>query len=133
MSSREINKFVLQFFAEEGYEPSQLTENANGARVSVFDRVQTIVQTETRATFSEAQQEAYRSTPYVNGKEWITTAGVIDHHEGHEEMDGQIVGVNDKFTNPVNGLTADAPGQFGTPEQDINCLCDLAPHVLDED
>lgn len=48
-------------------------------------------------------------------------------------MDGQIVGVNDKFTNPVNGLTADAPGQFGTPEQDINCLCDLAPHVLDED
>lgn len=133
MSSREINKFVLQFFSEEGYEPSQLTENANGARVSVFDRVQTIVQTETRATFSEAQQEAYRSTPYVNGKEWITTAGVIDHHEGHEEMDGQIVGVNDKFTNPVNGLTADAPGQFGTPEQDINCLCDLAPHVLDED
>lgn len=133
MSSREINKFVLQFFAEEGYEPGQLTENANGARVSVFDRVQTIVQTETRATFSEAQQEAYRSTPYVNGKEWITTAGVIDHHEGHEEMDGQIVGVNDKFTNPANGLTADAPGQFGTPEQDINCLCDLAPHVLDED
>lgn len=133
MSSREINQFVLQFFAEEGYEPSQLTENANGARVSVFDRVQTIVQTETRATFSEAQQEAYRSTPYVNGKEWITSAGVIDHHEGHEEMDGQIVGVNDKFTNPANGLTADAPGQFGTPEQDINCLCDLAPHVLDED
>lgn len=133
MSAREINQFVLQFFAEEGYEPGQLTGNADGAKISVFDRVQTIVQTETRATFSEAQQEAYRSTPFVNAKEWITAAGVVDHHEGHAEMDGQIVGVNDAFTNPANGLTAQAPGQFGAPEQDINCLCDITPRIIDDE
>lgn len=133
MSNREINNIVLQFFSEEGYEPTELTENVSGAKVSIFDRVGTIVQTETRATISEAQLETYRSTPYVTGKGWITTMGVSDHHEGHLEMDGQEVRMQDKFRNPVTGQEADAPGQFGTADQDINCLCDTYPVVLDEE
>lgn len=133
MSNREINNIVLQFFSEEGYEPTELTENVSGAKVSIFDRVGTIVQTETRATISEAQLETYRATPYVTGKGWITTMGVSDHHEGHLEMDGQEVRMQDKFRNPVTGQEADAPGQFGTADQDINCLCDTYPVVLDEE
>lgn len=133
MSNREINKIVLQFFSEEGYEPTELTENVSGAKVSIFDRVGTIVQTETRATISEAQLETYRSTPYVTGKGWITTMGVSDHHPGHLEMDGQEVHMEDKFRNPVTGQETDAPGQFGTADQDINCLCDTYPVVLDEE
>ena len=133
MSNREINNIVLQFFSEEGYEPTELTENVSGAKVSIFDRVGTIVQTETRATISEAQLETYRSTPYVTGKGWITTMGVSDHHPGHLEMDGQEVRMQDKFRNPVTGQEADAPGQFGTADQDINCLCDTYPVVLDEE
>ena len=133
MSNREINNIVLQFFSEEGYEPTELTENVSGAKVSIFDRVGTIVQTETRSTISEAQLETYRSTPYVTGKGWITTMGVSDHHPGHLEMDGQEVRMQDKFRNPVTGQEADAPGQFGTADQDINCLCDTYPVVLDEE
>ncbi len=133
MSNREINNIVLQFFSEEGYEPTELTENVSGAKVSIFDRVGTIVQTETRATISEAQLETYRSTPYVTGKGWITTMGVSDHHPGHLEMDGQEVRMQDKFRNPVTGQEAEAPGQFGTADQDINCLCDTYPVVLDEE
>lgn len=133
MSNREINNIVLQFFSEEGYEPTELTENVSGAKVSIFDRVGTIVQTETRATISEAQLETYRSTPYVTGKGWITTMGISDHHPGHLEMDGQEVRMEDKFRNPVTGQEADAPGQFGTADQDINCLCDTYPVVLDEE
>ena len=133
MSNREINNIVLQFFSEEGYEPTELTENVSGAKVSIFDRVGTIVQTETRATISEAQLETYRATPYVTGKGWITTMGVSDHHPGHLEMDGQEVRMQDKFRNPVTGQEADAPGQFGTADQDINCLCDTYPVVLDEE
>lgn len=133
MSNREINNIVLQFFSEEGYEPTELTENVSGAKVSIFDRVGTIVQTETRATISEAQLETYRSTPYVTGKGWITTMGISDHHPGHLEMDGQEVRMQDKFRNPVTGQEADAPGQFGTADQDINCLCDTYPVVLDEE
>lgn len=133
MSNREINNIVLQFFSEEGYEPTELTENVSGAKVSIFDRVGTIVQTETRSTISEAQLETYRSTPYVTGKGWITTMGVSDHHPGHLEMDGQEVRMQDKFRNPVTGQETDAPGQFGTADQDINCLCDTYPVVLDEE
>jgi len=133
LSNREINNIILQFFSAEGYEPTLLTENVTGAKVSILDRVETIVQTETRATISEAQLETYRSTPFVTGKGWITTMGVSDHHPGHLEMDGQEVRMEDKFTNPVTGQQADAPGQFGTADQDINCLCDTYPVVLDEE
>ena len=91
------------------------------------------MQTETRSTISEAQLEAFKSTPFVNGKVWITTLGITDHHEGHAEMDGQVVGINEEFVNPITQQTAQAPGQFGTADQDINCLCTLAPRVIDED
>lgn len=133
MSNREINNIVLQFFSEEGYEPSMLAANDNGARISIKNRVDTIVQTETLSTISEAQLEAYRATPFVNGKGWITTMGVSDHHEGHLEMDGQEVRLDQDFTNPITGQKAPAPGQFGTADQDINCLCDTYPIVLDEE
>lgn len=133
MSNREINNLVLQFFSEEGYEPSMLSPNDNGALISIKNRVDTIVQTETLATISEAQLEGYRSTPFVNGKGWITTMGISDHHEGHLEMDGQEVRMDEDFTNPITGQKAPAPGQFGTADQDINCLCDTYPIVLDEE
>lgn len=132
MSNREINNIVLQFFSEEGYEPTMLEPNDNGARISIKNRVDTIVQTETLSTISEAQLEGYRSTPFVDGKGWITTMGVSDHHEGHLEMDGQEVRMTEDFTNPITGQKAPAPGQFGTADQDINCLCDMYPIVLDE-
>lgn len=133
MTNREINNIILQFFAADGYEPSMLTENDNGARISIFDRVETIVQTETRSTISEAALEAYKSTPYVNGKGWVTTMGISDHHAGHLEMDGQEVRIDQDFINPVTGQKAPAPGQFGTADQDINCLCDTYPVVIDEE
>ena len=132
MSNAQINQIVMQYFAEAGYNPTDLSVNDNGARISIKTRVDTIVRTETLATISEAQIEAYRSTPYVNGKGWITSMGVIDHHLGHEEMDGQEVAIDDDFINPVTGQKTPAPGQFGTADQDINCLCDIYPKVLDE-
>lgn len=133
-SNRDINNVILQFFAEEGYEPTDLIAEPAGdsvRHVSIYDRVGIITQTETRATISEAQLEAYQTTPFVTHKEWITTSGVIDHHEGHLEMDGQMVRVEENFKNPVTGQEAKAPGQFGTADQDINCLCDIAPFVED--
>lgn len=133
MPNKQINNIILQFFSEEGYEPTMLTQNVSGAKVSIFDRVGTIVQTETRSTISEAQLETYRSTPYVTGKGWITTMGIADHHKGHLEMDGQEVRMDEKFYNKEAGMYTDAPGQFGVADQDINCLCDTYPVVLDEE
>lgn len=133
MTNKQINDIILQFFAEEGYEPSLLVPSDNGTAISIKDRVKTIVQTETLATVNDAQLEAFKSTPFVNGKTWITTLGVSDHHEGHLEMDGQEVRVDDYFINPATGQKAQAPGQFGTADQDINCLCSMGPVVIDEE
>lgn len=133
MTSKQINNIILQFFSAEGYEPALLTPNDNGTNISIKDRVKTIVQTETLSTINEAQLEAFKSTPFVNGKTWITTLGVSDHHEGHLEMDGQEVQVDADFTNPATLQHAPCPGQFGTADQDINCLCDIGPVVIDED
>ena len=128
VSSDEINDAVLAFFTEEGYYPSDTTNNAE----TVYSRVKTIVQTETLATMSEAAKESYKSTPFVTKKGWIATMGVSDHHKGHEEMDGQEVGINEKFYNAEANCYADAPGQFGRADQDINCLCDMYPIVIEE-
>lgn len=141
MTNRQINNIILQFFSEEGYEPSVITANQpyekpidrDVAHISIFNRVQTIVQTETRSTISEAQLEAFKSTAFVNGKVWITTLGITDHHEGHAEMDGQIVGVDDYFINPITHEKAEAPGKFDNKGQNINCLCTMAPRIIDED
>lgn len=135
-SNKEINDVILQFFSREGFEPTdEITEFMEGGvrHTSVFKRVETITQTETRNTISESELEAYKSTPFVNGKGWITTLGAIDHHKGHLEMDGQEVGINEKFYNAEANCYADAPGQFGRADQDINCLCTMYPVVIDED
>ena len=128
VSSDEINDAVLAFFTEQGYYPGDATNNAE----TVYSRVKTIVQTETLATMSEAAKESYKSTPFVTKKGWIASMGVIDHHKGHEEMDGQEVGINEKFYNAEANCYADAPGQFGRADQDINCLCDMYPIVIEE-
>lgn len=128
-SNTWINRRVLEFFSENGYKP---TDTIGGTAQTVYNRVQTITNTETLATISESQLEAFKSTPYVNGKTWITTRGVTDHHEGHAEMDGQTVGVNEKFVNPKTLDKADAPGRFEEPSQNINCLCDMSPTILEE-
>lgn len=128
VSSNEINDAVLAFFTEHGYKPSDTTNTSE----TVYSRVKTIVQTETLSTMSEAAKESYKSTPFVNKKGWIATLGASDHHKGHEEMDGQEVGLNEKFYNAVANCYADAPGQFGLAEQDINCLCDMYPVVIEE-
>ena len=47
-------------------------------------------------------------------------------------MDGQEVGINEKFYNAEANCYADAPGQFGRADQDINCLCDMYPIVIEE-
>lgn len=125
-----INRRVLEFFSENGYEPA---DTVGGTGHTVYSRVQTITNTEVLATISESQLEAFRSTPYVNGKTWITARGVTDHHEGHAEMDGQTVGIDESFKNPATMGEAKAPGQFDEAGQNINCLCDMAPRVLEED
>jgi HK97 family phage portal protein len=118
-SNAKINKRLMEYFAADGQDIP-----------SIINRVSTMVNTEVLATMSEGSLEGMRSTPYVNGKGWITTLiGVSDHHAGHEQMDGQEVGINEYFKNPITGNITQAPGRFGSASEDINCLCDFYPIV----
>lgn len=101
------------------------SENPDIGKIA-YHRLNTISQTEMLGVANEAAVEAYRSEDLIDRKEWITTDN-DNHHEGHAEMDGQIVGKYENFINPITGDSAQAPQQFGIADQDINCLCTIAP------
>lgn len=46
----------------------------------------------------------------------------------HGAMDGQAADENGMFTSP-SGATAEAPGMFGVPEEDINCRCTVRTEI----
>jgi HK97 family phage portal protein len=76
-------------------------------------RAETIARTETNAVMNEANTEAYKQAS-MEGKEWIATLDDRVRDE-HLLMDGEIVGVNENFSN-------------GLPfPSDINCRCAIAP------
>lgn len=66
-------------------------------------------------------------------KQWDSTLdGKTRQH--HRELDGQIQELDDYFE--VAGMQVEAPGMFGTPDEDCNCRCQLlqrARWALDED
>ncbi len=79
-----------------------------------------ISRTETGRTVNYAQIEGYKQGG-VPLKEWIT-ARDADVRETHQAMDGEVVGINETFSNG-----GQCPGQTGDPAEDINCRCNTAP------
>lgn len=99
---------------------------------TAYYRLNIISTTEMLGISSESALEAYRAEDGVTHKEWITSTNIAtEHHEGHLELDGQIVEKNKSFINSITGQQAQAPRQFGEGSQDIHCLCDIAPVVQD--
>lgn len=47
--------------------------------------------------------------------------------ESHRQLDGQVANEDGLFE--INGLTAEAPGMFGDPAEDINCRCTVRVQV----
>jgi HK97 family phage portal protein len=90
--------------------------------ITTNSHLQTIVRTETMDALTFGTNEAYIQSGIVDGKEWVTT---IDGRErnSHAELDGQTVGVNEKFVVPSNGHSTDRPHGFGIAEEDIQCRC----------
>lgn len=62
-------------------------------------------------------------------KEWITARdGLVRGNDpkdraSHVDMDGQVVGIDEDFEDPLSGNSGPAPGMFNAPEDDINCRC----------
>lgn len=80
----------------------------------------------------DAQKAAKESGADVV-KQWDSTMDGKTR-KTHRKLDGQIREIDEPFE--VNGHKAMAPGQFGRPEEDINCRCAIlqrAKWALDDD
>jgi SPP1 gp7 family putative phage head morphogenesis protein len=83
-------------------------------------RADAIARTETTRSAGFAVQEAMQQAGLTE-KEWLAVQDDRTR-DTHAEMDGQRVPVSEAFQNP-SGAAADFPGEFGIPEEDINCRC----------
>ena len=85
-------------------------------------RAETIARTEATAANNKGFIESYSQSGVANAKEWIAT---LDDRtrDTHAETDGEIIGLEDKFSNDL-----EYPGDpSGDPAETINCRCVIAP------
>lgn len=94
------------------------------------NRAKVIARTENHRVMNAARSEAMSHAENLGvkiQKRWV--AALDDRtRSAHGELDGQQVDRDDLFE--VRGYSADAPGQFGVPELDINCRCSMISVVV---
>ena len=80
---------------------------------------QRIARTETHQLYEEGALLGMKDAG-VTTKQWLTARDAFVRDD-HRDADGQEVPVEGDFI--VGGVAGPAPGQFGVPEQDIQCRC----------
>lgn len=92
-----------------------------------------VAKTETNRAVGNADQNSYRQSGVVEKKQWIPEYN--NTRESHEALGmdpvASVVNINDYFTSPFSGNSAQYPGDFGIAEEDINCNCRILP-MIDE-
>ncbi|WP_157800948.1 phage minor head protein [Bacillus solitudinis] len=91
--------------------------------------VMRIVQTESHRVQQGGRLDSLlkaESAGVVMKKVWVATLDG-DTRDTHQELDGQSVGLGEMFE--VDGESAEYPGGFGDPAQDINCRCSTRAEI----
>ena len=91
-------------------------------------RAMNIARTEAQRSINYGQIVTYKEEG-VGRKEWLANSFGPDAREGHQAMNGEIVGISENFTNPETGAQAPAPGMFNDPAEDCSCRCTVLPVV----
>lgn len=125
--SREIQKGVVDGVGVQGLAKrlEQVTEND-------YKHSLLIARTESKRVRSETHQDALGEAVdagLIIQEEWIHSGNTDNPRVNHEEMDGQRIAAGQNFVSP-DGNEAKAPGLFGVPEEDIQCGCWVADHVV---
>lgn len=116
---------------------ARIQSQVEGASVS---RANTIARTEIVRGSNFATTEGHRQAGVLK-REWLAVQGVGVGYEfgqvrpSHHGLDQIVsVGIDEPFVIPMghdnSGASAMYPGDFGIPEEDINCRCGVAP-ILD--
>lgn len=106
-----------------GLSYNEIARNIANASKEPKGRAATIVRTESHRIREESRNDA-RDMAKKKGadvvKQWDATLDG-DTRKSHRKLDGQIREVDEPFE--VDGKKAMYPGDFGRPEEDINCRC----------
>lgn len=106
-----------------GLSYNEIARNIANASKAPRSRAATIVRTESHRIREESRNDA-RDMAKKKGadvvKQWDSTLDG-DTRKSHRKLDGQIREVDEPFE--VDGKKAMYPGDFGRPEEDINCRC----------
>ena len=111
-------------------------ELESSGKVFGAKRAKLIAQTEATRAANLGTQDAFTQATAMGirmRKEWLS-ARDDKVRPAHDELDGQVVGVNENLTSKdKDGKTVEAmsPASFGIAEQDINCRCTMLPVVED--
>lgn len=128
--AQEATTALLQgAFKGEGY--AKVAKRVGELTEANYKQSLRIARTEGGRVQSAAKQKSYEDAETMGikiEKQWMST---LDEktRTSHQEIDGQRVGVNEKFT--VDGKQADGPRLFGVAGLDINCRCTTIPVVND--
>jgi len=121
-----INKTTfdkLEKTLAEGIEAGEGINDLSDRVKGVYDefgdyRSELIARTEATAANNEGIMESFKQSSVINGKEWIT-AGDDRVRAEHEAIDGEIVGLEENFSN-------------GVPyPQEPNCRCVLGAAFIE--
>lgn len=119
-----------------GLSYGELARNLNGIATIGLNKAMRIVRTEGHRIQQEGQFQAQHQAKEAGAdivKQWDSTLDGRTRPT-HRKLDGQIRELNEPFE--AEGKKAMYPGDFGRPEEDINCRCTLlqrANWALDED
>lgn len=124
-------KQVIEKGLLEGDSVEEIAQSISESKVFGIKRSRTIARTESTKAINLASIQAY-NTAMKDGinirKEWLSARDDLVR-ETHQELDGQIVGVNELFTVPSTNQQSMSPSAFGVPAEDINCRCTVLPIV----
>lgn len=85
-----------------------------------------IVRTESNRNYNQGHLDIYDRLDGLGikaRKQWVATLDTRTR-DTHGQLDGQFADENGLFS--IHGLTAEAPGLFGDPAEDINCIPEYA-------
>ena len=103
-------------------------DNAAGFGIG---RSRMIARTESTKAINLATNQSYQTAANEGisiRKEWLSSRDDKVRHT-HQELDGQVVGVQEDFVVPSTGEKGPAPAAFASPAESINCRCTIVPVI----
>lgn len=121
LAKRVTNEITQGMFNGDSY--GVIARNISNTTEASYKQALRITRTEAGRVQSVTTQKSYTESEKLGvklEKQWLAT---FDRktRDTHQELDGQRVPVDGKFTS--NGYKAEAPRLFGVAAEDINCRC----------